>query len=336
MRSMRLSIASLWYKKTLSPLLLPFLPLAWLFGLIVAIRRFLYSNNFIKKNTLPVPVVVVGNIVVGGTGKTPFVIWLAHFLRASGYKPGIVSRGYGGEKHFTPHRVLNTDSASQVGDEPLLLARRSACPVVISIDRSKAAASLLQQSDCNIIICDDGLQHYRLDRQIEIALIDGKKRFGNKHLLPVGPLREPISRLNTVDIKIVTDGNDAHELNMLLEPDEIIALKNQQKLSLAVFLEQHKKIHAVAGIGHPQRFFSLLKKLGFILIEHAYPDHYRYQASDLCFADKLPIVMTEKDAVKCEEFADERYWYLPITANIGKAVEEKLLKKLKSIEVAHV
>lgn len=333
---MRLSIAALWYKKSLSLLLIPLLPLTWLFGLIVVIRRFLFSKGFLKKNTLPIPVIVVGNIVVGGTGKTPFVIWLAHFLRANGYKPGIVSRGYGGEKHRTPHQVMPMGSANKVGDEPLLLARRSGCPVVICIDRSKAAKTLLQQSDCNIIICDDGLQHYRLDRQIEIVLIDSKKRFGNELLLPVGPLREPISRLNTVDIKIVTGGDKTHELNMLLEPCELTALKNHKKISLATFLEQHEKIHAVAGIGHPQRFFLLLKKLGFTLIEHAYPDHYRYQASDLCFTDNLPIVMTEKDAVKCEEFSDERYWYLPITAKLDKKVEEELLKKLKRTEVVHV
>ncbi len=315
-------------------MLIPFLPLAWLFELVVLIRRFLYNKGFLKKNKLSVPVIVVGNVVVGGTGKTPFVIWLAHFLRDNGYQPGIVSRGYGGEKHVTPYRVSQIDSANEVGDEPKLLARRSGCPVIICIDRTKAATALLQESDCNIIICDDGLQHYRLDRQIEIALIDGNKRFGNGHFLPVGPLREPISRLNRVNITIVTGGERPDEFNMLLEPGELTALKNEKKIPLTAFLQQYKKIHAVAGIGHPQRFFSLLKKLGFTLIEHAYPDHYRYQASDLCFKDKLPIVMTEKDAVKCEEFANERYWYLPITAKLEKEVEEKLLKELKSIEVA--
>jgi tetraacyldisaccharide 4'-kinase len=331
---MTVDLTRYWYSKSFHLVTLLFLPFSWFFAFCAGTRRWLYHTGVIKIRRFTVPVMVVGNITVGGTGKTPFVIWLAHFLQSQGYRPGIVSRGAGGKKHVEPYWVKSDDSAEEVGDEAILLSQHTGCPVVIGTDRVAVVQDLLQHSPCNIVISDDGLQHYRLGRDVEIAIVDGVRRFGNHCLLPAGPLREPISRLQKVDLVVVNGGDQDDEFTMTLEPLQWVALKNhQKKMNLADF--PTKKVHAIAGIGHPERFFVLLKNAGFEIIAHFFPDHHLYQAHELDFNDNLPIVMTEKDAVKCESFADERYWYLPIIAKMNNNLEQKLLQKLTAKEVCN-
>ena len=327
---MQVDLVDSWYQKSLQPITFCLLPFSWLFRLGVAIRRWFYRMGFIKTTVFTTPIIVVGNITVGGTGKTPCVIWLTQFLASQGFKPGIVSRGVGGKKQKNPHVVSLQDKANEVGDEALLLVQKTLCPVVIGMDRVKAVRRLLRDSSCNIIISDDGLQHYRMGRSIEIAMMDGLRRFGNGQLLPAGPLREPISRLKTVDLILVNGGGEQDKLTMKLEPVVFVSLMDEQKtIKLADFPRQ--KVHAIAGIGHPQRFFRELKEMGFELVEHIFPDHYLYQSHDFNFEEQLPIIMTEKDAVKCREIAQENYWYLQITANMSHLFQQTLLQKLKAI-----
>lgn len=321
-----------WYKKSFTLLALLLLPFSWLFGLCVAVRRLLYRKAIFKTHYFNVPVIVVGNLTVGGTGKTPFVIWLAKFLQSHGYKPGIVSRGVGGKKQLSPHRVNLDDKAYQIGDEALLLARNTNCPVMICANRVAAARELLKNSDCNIIISDDGLQHYRLGRQMEIVMVDGDRRFGNHCLLPAGPLREPVSRLQAVDFVVINgESDEENNYTMSLEPLEFVSVVDSQyRVNYQEF--PRNKIHAVAGIGHPQRFFTSLKTAGFDIIPHAFPDHHNYQARELNFSDSSPILMTEKDAVKCGAFADDRYWYVNVAAKIDSSLEQVILLKLNKLE----
>lgn len=331
---MRFDVTTDWYRQTLTFITILLLPFSWLFALIVAMRRQCYRRGIFKMQSVMARVIVVGNITVGGTGKTPFVIWLAQFLQTQGYRPGIISRGVGGKNHHKPHWVQASDAAKDVGDEAILLVKRTACPLVIATDRVAAAQSLLQHNDCNIIISDDGLQHYRLMRDLEIAIIDGERKLGNEQLLPAGPLREPRSRLNEVDLVIVNGDENQNENWMLLETSQLFSLSNPQKqINFRDFPRQ--KIHAVAAIGNPERFFASLRRAGFELITHVFPDHYIYQAKDLAFNDGLPVIMTEKDAVKCFSFAHEHYWYLPVTAKISPQCENILLTKLKLLEVGN-
>lgn len=322
-------VSRYWYRSTLHAALLPLVPLSWLFGFGLAIRRFCYQKGFIKNQRFPVPILIVGNITVGGTGKTPFVIWLARFLKENGYRPGIVSRGVGGIKHYTPYLVETNDLPQKVGDEALLLVRRSECPVVICIDRPAAVTTLLQKSDCDIVISDDGLQHYRLARDIEIAIVDSKRRFGNGQLLPAGPLREYQSRLSQVDFVIAHDGKQEDEFIMHIMPYQLSSLKTKRYYDIAAV--PFGKVHAIAGIGHPERFFNTLENCGFDIIPHVFPDHYHFKPEDIDFDDSLPIIMTEKDAVKCATFADERCWYLEITVKISQNLQEKLLTHISRI-----
>lgn len=324
------TMTQFWYRKAIPFLMLPLLPLSWLFGLCVAVRKTLYDIGILKRHHFKVPVIVVGNITVGGTGKTPFVIWLANFLKAHGYHPGIVSRGVGGRKHSVPFVVRAKDTATIVGDEALLLIQNTTCPVVLCTDRVSAVRELLRQTNCNIVLSDDGLQHYRLGRALEIVLVDGIRGFGNHCMLPAGPLREKTKRLKTVDFVLKNGGEQLTEMSMTYQPLNLIALKTQLTMPLYDF--PYKKVHAVAGIGHPQRFFDQLKNAGFEIIPHSFPDHYNYHPQDIEFNDDLPVIMTEKDAVKCIEFAKEDYWYLPITVKIGVQFQQALLKKLKQAE----
>jgi len=331
---MQIEFSRYWYNKSLHPLMCLLLPFSWLFGLCALIRRKLYRAGMLKIQRFQVPVIIAGNITVGGTGKTPFVIWLAKFLKAQGYKPGIVSRGVGGNKHHKPHVVTSEDTAQIAGDEALLLRQNSGCPVVLCIDRAAAVRELVQRSKCDIVISDDGLQHYRLGRDLEIVVVDGVRRFGNHRLLPAGPLREPVTRLRNVDFVLVNGGTANDEFIMELEPVQLVSVRDpSRKKSLAEF--ENKNIHAVAGIGHPERFFSLLKINGFNMLTHVFPDHHLYQSSDLDFNDTRPILMTEKDAVKCGAFADDRYWYLDINAKMNAQFERQLLSRLKNLEVCN-
>lgn len=243
----------IWYKDPVIGLWL--MPLGFLFSDIVRFRKFLYRIGVLKTQTLPVPVIVVGNITVGGTGKTPLVIYLAEFLKNSGFKPGIISRGYGGLADSWPQWVGTESLAKDVGDEALLIAKQTVCPMVVGPLRVDAARLLLEKTDCDVILSDDGLQHYALHRDIEIAVIDGVRRFGNGYCLPAGPLREPIERLNSVDLIIVNgEKQEPNEFSMRLEGDIAINLLTGEQKHLVDFLTED--CHAIAGIGHPERFLS--------------------------------------------------------------------------------
>ncbi len=267
---------------------------------------------------LPVPVIVVGNIAVGGTGKTPFVIWLVERLREWGWRPGVISRGYGGSAPQYPFAVCADSDPSHCGDEPLLIARRCECPVVVAPDRVAAARALLAQSAVDVIVADDGLQHYRLGRDLEICLVDGARGLGNAALLPAGPLREPPQRLREVDL-VVANGpgwDDAalRPLRMQLHSEQAHNLLSGAAQPLAAF--RGRRVHAVAGIGRPARFFEMLRAAGIDAIEHPFADHHAYVPAELAFGDALPVLMTEKDAVKCGAFAAPAWWAVPVCAQL--------------------
>lgn len=322
---------------SLTPWHIVLLPLSILFGLFAALRRVLYRFGLLRAIRLPVPVVVVGNISVGGTGKTPLVLWLADFLRQQGYRPGIVSRGYGGGTEGAVAVDVHSNPAV-VGDEPLLLARKSGCPVWVGRDRVAAGNALLRaHPECDVLVSDDGLQHYRLSRDVEIVVVDGDRIFGNGLLLPAGPLREGISRLGSVDAVVVNGGSLKavmrlrNEFEMSLEGEVFCNLRNPNlRARGAVF--GGKKLHAVAGIGNPQRFFSHLRRLGLVFEEHAFPDHCAFRPQDLDYDNADALLMTEKDAVKCAGFADERYWALAVEAVLPPSFGQTVLQKLRDID----
>ncbi len=303
-------------------------PLSVLFWLLSLIRRKLYHYGIFSGIKLPVPVIVVGNITVGGTGKTPATLWLAEQLLANGWHPGIISRGYGGSG-TAPQEVSANGDPEIVGDEPVLMAQRKLCPVWVGRKRPEAGQALLAaHPECDILISDDGLQHYRLIRDLELVVIDGLRRFGNGMLLPTGPLREKISRLASVDAVIVNGGTpQAGEFAMQLEGTQFYNLLNPDiTASAAEFRDQ--TLHAIAGIGHPQRFFSYLQEMGLHFTPHAFPDHHRYSAAELNYPGANALLMTEKDAVKCAGFADEHYWVLRVDAQIDPALAQNILEKL--------
>ncbi|ALG69043.1 tetraacyldisaccharide 4'-kinase [Beggiatoa leptomitoformis] len=321
----------IWYgSHPVSVLLIPF---AWLYCGLVRLRRQFYRWGIFSCYRPPIPVIVVGNLTVGGTGKTPLVIWLARFLKQQGYRVGIVSRGYGGKSAVYPISVTEQSDSRIVGDEPILLAKHSHCPVMIAPERKKAVKMLLSQFACNIIISDDGLQHYALHRDIEIAVLDDVRRYGNRRCLPAGALREPISRLQQVDF-LVTKGAVGlkNEFSMQYDLQALHALTDERVIKPLSDL-RNQEVHAIAGIGHPEKFFSRLRDLGLKVISHEFPDHYYYTADDITFMDNLPVIMTEKDAVKCKLIAGAQHWYLPIDARLPVTFGEKLLQRLKRIEI---
>jgi tetraacyldisaccharide 4'-kinase len=311
------------------------IPLSWLFGIIAFLRKYLYQHGWFKSYRLNVPVIVVGNINIGGTGKTPLVIWLAEQMKLAGYKPGIISRGYGGSAQKITE-VLPDSDAMVTGDEAVLIAARANCPVFVSADRVSAGQHLLKTyPECNIIISDDGLQHYRMQRDVEIVVYDSVKGFGNGALLPAGPLRESEARLNTVDA-IVSNGADSREslkysnpVVMQLAATDFYNLVDVQKESSAQAFAQ-QKILAVAGIGNPQRFFDQLCDLGLKFESRAYADHYIFQAKDFEHTNADVILMTEKDAVKCRAFAQPNFWVLPVNAVVNDGLMSVVLNKLNS------
>ncbi|WP_031432889.1 tetraacyldisaccharide 4'-kinase [Methylomarinum vadi] len=315
-----------WYKEMyVSTWIMPF---SLIYVDIIRLRRFLYCKGIFKSSKLPVPVIIVGNITVGGTGKTPLVIWLANWLREHGYNPGVISRGYGGEAKEKAVFVGKDSDPQVVGDEPVLIARHSASPMAVCADRVAAGRTLLQQHDCDVIVCDDGLQHYALQRDIEIAVIDGQRRFGNGYCLPAGPLREPIERLREVDLVIVNgEAEEEGEYAMRFIGDRAVNLKTGEEKELRQFKDT--PCHALAGIGNPQRFFKLLTAAGLKFQEHVFPDHFQFAAADIRFQDGKPALMTEKDAVKCQAFADESHWHVPIRAEPQADFSEQLLTLLK-------
>jgi len=316
-----------WYR--LTPVSVLLLPLSLIFCVLVQLRYMLYRLRVIPGTHLPVPVIVVGNITVGGTGKTPLVIWLANFLRQAGYRPGIVTRGYRGNSQAWPVAVMPQTPPGQVGDEAVLLARYSGCPVLAGPDRVAAARQHVEQG-CNVIISDDGLQHYRLRRDVEIAVIDSMRRFGNRLCLPAGPLREPVSRLKSVSVRVANGVPEAGELGMTFEPAGFYNLSEPERRA-ATDQFRDGPVHAVAGIGNPDRFFSSLRGLGLSVIPHPFPDHHGFLPGELEFSDDRPVIMTEKDAVKCEPFATARCWVLAVEARPDAALGEQVLKRLKEI-----
>lgn len=311
-----------WYRKK-NLLAYCLTPLSWLYEIIIFLRRLFYRCGLKKITRFPVPVIVVGNITVGGTGKTPLVAWLCGWLQSQGFKPGIVSRGYGGKAMSWPQEVTSKSDPELVGDEAVLLAQQTDCPVVVDPNRVVAVTKLLRNHGCTIIVSDDGLQHYAMGRDIEIAVIDGIRRFGNGLCLPAGPLREPIQRLKTVDFAVVNGQVDGNEYSMNFTPGNIYNVRRPQQ-SLDIALLKNKTVHAVAGIGHPQRFFQQLESIGFTIIRHEFPDHHVYKPADFNFDDDAIILMTAKDAVKCNSFADDRYWCLPVDVDIDVRFKEKL------------
>lgn len=309
-------------------------PLSHLFAMLVFVRRLVYRYGFIKTHKLNVPVVVIGNLTVGGTGKTPLVIWMANHLKQLGYRPGIISRGYKGKSDQWPLLVTAETDPDQCGDEAVLIASKTTCPMMVGPDRAASAGLLISNCGCNIVISDDGLQHYALERDLEIIVTDGARGFGNGLMLPAGPMREPRSRLKSADF-IVTNGAElpgAYSMNV--KGDTLVELPNpQSRRPLNDLAGQH--VHAVAAIGNPQRFFNLLRGKGILIHEHAFSDHHNFSYKELLFKEKLPILMTEKDAVKCKRFAKKfapgQFWYLPVSAEMPERFVQSIDQRIESI-----
>jgi tetraacyldisaccharide 4'-kinase len=327
-------LSATWYTPRVTALAATLWPLSLLFRMIVAARWFMYRSGILRSQRLPVPVAVVGNITAGGAGKTPLACALAEELARRGFRPGIISRGYGGS-NAAPRAVAAGDDPLVVGDEPLIISE-TGLPVWIGHDRVDAGRGLLEANpSCNVIICDDGLQHYALARSVEIAVIDAAREFGNGLMLPAGPLREPVARLRDVDAVVRLVAGDVprppathgRQTQMTHDPLPWRNLKRPELEANPVEWRGHE-VHALAGIGNPQRFFDLVASLGITATRHAFPDHHVYMAGDVWFPGAFAILMTQKDAVKCGAIADERFWYLPVRTSIDPAlvalVEEKI------------
>ncbi|MFP2237798.1 tetraacyldisaccharide 4'-kinase [Pseudescherichia vulneris] len=319
-------IARIWSGE--SPLWLLLLPLAWLYGLVSGLIRLSYRLGIKKAWRAPVPVVVVGNLTAGGNGKTPVAIWLVEQLQQQGIKAGVVSRGYGGKAAQYPLLLSAKTTTAEAGDEPVLIYQRTGAPVAVSPSRSDAVQALLAAHDLQIIITDDGLQHYRLARDIEIVVIDGVRRFGNGWWLPAGPMRERASRLASVDAVIVNGGVPrSDEIPMRLNPGLAVNLKTGEKRNVATLTD----VVAMAGIGHPPRFFATLESCGVQPVKTvALSDHQALNANavQVLVNDQQTLVMTEKDAVKCRAFARDNWWYLPVDAVFDDERAPQLIQQL--------
>jgi len=294
-----------------------------LYRLIATLRvRLLRAGNLHR------PVIVVGNLTAGGSGKTPLVIALCQMLSENGISAGVISRGYG-RRGTEAHKLTENDDAATVGDEPLLIYHRTGVPVAVAARRIDAA-DLLASDDLDVLIADDGLQHYQLPRAIEICVIDGERRFGNGHLLPAGPLREPLNRLAEMDFCVCNGGRAKNgEQQMRLHGDLLHSLDGNQQVPLVEW--RGREVDAIAGIGHPQRFFGLLYDAGINVHEKIYPDHHLYQPGDFDFAGERPLIMTEKDAVKCRHFKLANAWHLPVDAILAEEFKRELLQKVDKV-----
>jgi tetraacyldisaccharide 4'-kinase len=313
------------------------LPLSGIYWLLSALRRFLYGAGVLRTRRAKVPVIVVGNITAGGTGKTPVTVWLASSLAERGFSPGIVSRGYGGSKSGASMRVDVRSDPAVVGDEPVLIAMRSGCPVVVDADRARGAAMLVQDG-ADLVIADDGLQHYALARDYEICVVDGARGLGNGALLPAGPLREPVSRIAEVD-QVLLNGRlrDRKEsmptgLQNAIEFRLVATEARRLNGSLTRPLERFAgtTVHALAAIGNPARFFDMLRGYGMQVIEHAYADHAQLRPGELDFGDNFDILMTEKDAVKFPRQVADRFWYVPVDVEIESVIAAPWLEQIES------
>ena len=324
-----------WYEDVSSYRLL--LPLSGLYWLLITLRRTLYQIGVLGRWRAIVPVIVVGNITVGGTGKTPVTIWLSRELRERGFSPGIVSRGYGGSKASSSMRVDSASDPHVVGDEPVLLARRTACPVVVDANRARAAQMLVDDG-VDVIIAGDGWQHYRLERTYEMCVIDGVRGLGNRRLLPAGPLRETIDRLGEVDQVLINGRVDekSEDLSVVeqnaiefeLIAEEVCRLNGSLTRPIERF--SGTTVHGVAAIGNPVRFFDMLRAHGIQVIEHAFPDHAKLESRDLEFGDDFDVLMTEKDAVKLAGINLDKYWAVPVDTIIDPVIAGPWLEQVES------
>ena len=331
-------------------------PLSFFFCFLVSIRRFFYRIGVFKSTSSQLPVIVVGNIYIGGNGKTPFVVWLVEQLKDAGYKPGVVSRGYGAQESGAqesgakdlawPRRVDLHQDVQLFGDEPFLIHQSTQCPVYIDPIRPRAIEQISLDTDCDVIISDDGLQHYAMSRYIEINITDAKRLYGNGLCLPAGPLREKESRLRSVDyiiynisrynLKKMMQQYENKSFTMDFEASIVkpVFSGGGQSMTLSDF--KGKIVHAVAGIGDPEQFFRFLESHGLNVITHPFADHYQYKQKDLLFNEPYPIIMTEKDAVKYQSFSSDssisELWYLPIKARVDNKLINKIITQLKSFK----
>lgn len=315
-------------------------PLSLIYALIIYMRTSLFRLGVFSSYRSKLPVVVVGNITVGGTGKSPLVSYLVREFQAKGYRPGVISRGYGASIPSDVCReVLVSSSSKDVGDEPLMLKQSLDCPIFVSPNR-KLSVQALETEGCDIVICDDGMQHYSLDRDIEICVFDGERGVGNGCLLPMGPMRETISRLAKTDFSVVNGASNIPGIDqcqgciqMDLRPSRLVPLDYEQGLesgceSVDVAAFSGKKVNAVAAIGNPERFFKVLEEKGIIVNRFAFEDHHAYTLEDFDFSEDLPLIMTEKDAVKCRGLGLENAWYMPVEAVLDKALAELIIEKI--------
>ncbi|MCC7248245.1 MAG: tetraacyldisaccharide 4'-kinase [Lysobacter sp.] len=314
-----------WFDGTSPPLLAR--AVAPVYAAAVALRASLYRRGWLRRGHPGAPVVVVGNLIAGGSGKTPLTIAIVQRLRAEGWTPGVASRGYGRRDAATPRWVDRDTAPADGGDEPVLIAHRTGARVRVDRDRLAAARALVAEG-CDIVVCDDGLQHYRLMRDVEIEVIDGRRRYGNGRPIPAGPLREAVARGASCDFRVVNlgamrepdaaiDACGFGEWPMRLAVDAARALRGARTLPLSAFAD--RRVHAVAGIGDPERFFETLRDAGIAVVPHAFPDHHRYVAEDLRFGSDLPVLMTEKDAVKCAGFAGDDHYAVAVRAELPEA-----------------
>ncbi len=313
----------LWYQSTGWHYLLA--PLGWVYCAIVSMRRKLYASGILSSSKVDCRVIVVGNLVAGGGGKTPTVIAVAQLLTGAGFSVGVLCRGYLGRTSEWPQTVTPASPPELVGDEAVMVAERTGIPVVAGPDRVAAARLLLSRHACDVLICDDGLQSYALQRDIEINAVDATRGYGNRHCLPAGPLREPMSRLDTVDAVISVDGEMAGSTTVVhRNPGEA---RNLSDPTITRKLEEFRglPVHAVAGIANPDSFFETLRTAGMDISPHPFADHHAFVPSDLKFAGESPVLMTEKDAVKCRLFAEPDWWYVPLELSFDNAFETWLL-----------
>ncbi len=322
-----------WYGASRWPYALA--PVTLVYRMLVGLRRTLYGLGVFRSTRLPLPVVVIGNIAVGGTGKTPLALWLAERLAAAGHKPGVVCKSYAAQAD-SPSQVTASDAPDVRGDEAVLLASRLTCPVWSGPDRVRTALALhAAHPEVNILLCDDGLQHYALARDVEIVVVDAKRGFGNGLMLPSGPLREARARLRSVDA-IVLNGGDKVDtpasvptFRMRLHGERWRSVTNAQQTADATrFIG--RRVAAIAGIGHPARFFEHLRKQGIDVAPHAFPDHHRYIEAEIASLEADYVLMTEKDAIKCARFPDPRMWTLPVSAEIDPALLGVILARIAS------